>query len=174
MSNVPSPPQSRILGGAILAIFLVVAGLLFAGVYLGLPLNGHFYALIAIGILSLVLALGAYLAQAVAPDPMLPRALAWGFAGLGFALLAGTILTNPTGVLTQIWQVVALVLILGFLGLTLVGGYWRYRTTAVDAVRLERREGWRASEPRSALDYAAAQHDRDVSQNPTAPVKGPP
>ncbi|MFI5415368.1 MAG: hypothetical protein ACHQ16_06885, partial [Candidatus Lutacidiplasmatales archaeon] len=148
--------------------------LLFSGIYLAIPQNGHFYALIAIGVLSLVFALAAYLAQAVAPDPMMPRALAWGFAGLGFFLLLGTVVVNPTSILGFLAQLLLLIVVLLFLALTLVGGYWRYRSVALDKVRLERREGWQASAPRSALDYSAAQHERDVTQSPPVPAKGQP
>lgn len=174
VSATPVPPRSAAIGGAIVAILAIVAALVFAGIYLGIPQNGHFYALVAIGVLSLVFALGSYLAQSVAPDPMLPRALAWGFAGLGYALLLGSVLINPTTVLGFLAQLTLLIVVLLFLALTLVGGYWRYRSVAIDRVRLERREGWRASPPRSALDYAAAQHERDVTQNPPVPAKGPP
>jgi hypothetical protein len=162
------------IGGAIVGVFALIAGLLFAGVYIALPQNGHFYSLLAIGILSLVFGLGAYLAQAVAPDPMLPRALAWGFAGLGYALLFGTVLLDPTGLLAVSGQVVVLIVLLLFLFATLIGGYWRYRAVAVDRVRLANRDGWRASTPRTALEYGAAQHERDVTQSPSTPAKGPP
>jgi hypothetical protein len=173
-TSSPPPPRSAALGGAIVAVLAIVGALLFSTIYLILPGNGHFYGLVTIGILSLVFALGAYLAQAIAPDPMMPRALAWGFAGLGFALLIGSVLVNPTNVLNFVAQVVVLIVVLLFLVVTLVGAYWRYRAVAVEHVRLERREGWKASSPPSALDYAAAQHERDVTQNPTVPAKGPP
>jgi hypothetical protein len=174
MSNAPSPPHSPMIGGAIVGVFALIAALVFAGVYVGLPENGHFYALVTIGILALVFALGAYLAQAVAPDPLVPRALSWGFAGLGFALLFGTILLDPTGLLGFSAQVVVLVVLLLFLLVALFGGYWRYRSVAIDRARLAHREGWNASTPRSALDYAAAQHDREVTQSSSTAAKGPP
>ncbi|MCI4332088.1 MAG: hypothetical protein L3K19_09660 [Thermoplasmata archaeon] len=170
----PTPPRSAAIGLAIVAVLAVVGALLFSGIYLAIPQNGHFYALIAIGVLSLVFALAAYLAQAVAPDPMMPRALAWGFAGLGFFLLLGTVVANPTSILGFLTQLLLLIVILLFVVLTLVGGYWRYRSVALDKIRLERREGWQASPPRSALDYSAAQHERDVAQSPPVPAKGQP
>ncbi|MCI4325623.1 MAG: hypothetical protein L3K00_07070 [Thermoplasmata archaeon] len=173
-ASSPNPPRSAALGGAIVAVLAIVGALLFLAIYLVLPGNGHFYALVTIGILSLVFALGSYLAQGIAPDPMMPRALAWGFAGLGYALLVGSVLVNPTSVLTFIAQIVVLIVILLFLVVTLVGAYWRYRTVAVEQVRLERREGWRASSPPSALDYTAAQHERDVTPSPSVSAKGPP
>jgi hypothetical protein len=170
----PTPPRSAALGGAIVAVLAIVGALLFSAIFLVLPGNGHFYALITIGILSLVFALGSYLAQAIAPDPTMPRALAWGFAGLGYALLLGSVLVNPTTVLNFLAQIVILIVVLLFLVVTLVGAYWRYRTVAVEHVRLERREGWTQSTPPSALDYAAAQHERDVTQSPSMSAKGPP
>jgi hypothetical protein len=172
MTNSPSTPRSPVLGAAIVAVFGVVAALLFAGVFLSLPGNQHFYALIAIGILSLVFSLGAYLAQAFAPDPLMPRALSWGFAGLGFALLVGTILTNPATTLGFLTQLFALIVVLLFLGVTLLGAYWRSRTVASAQARLEKREVWKAQAPRSALDYSAAQHEREVTQSPPSTPKG--
>jgi thiol:disulfide interchange protein len=174
MSTSSAPPRSALLGGAIVGVLAIVGALLFAAIYLVLPQNGHFYALVTIGILSLVFALASYLAQAVAPDPLMPRALAWGFAGLGYALLLGSVLLNPTSVLNFITQIVLLIVILLFVLVTLIGGYWRYRTVAVDQVRIARRDGWKASSPPSALDYQAAQHERDVAANPPIPAKGPP
>jgi hypothetical protein len=172
MTNSPSTPRSPVLGAAIVAVFGVVAALLFAGVFLSLPGNQHFYALIAIGILSFVFALGAYLSQAFAPDPLMPRALSWGFAGLGFALLIGTILTNPATTLGFLTQLFALIVVLLFLGVTLLGAYWRSRTVASAQARLEKREVWKSQAPRSALDYAAAQHEREVTQSPPSTPKG--
>jgi hypothetical protein len=174
MSTRANPPRSPLFGVALVGVFALVAALLFATVYLSLPGNQHFYGLVTIGILSLVFALGAYLAQALAPDPMLPRALSRGFAGLGFALLVGTVLTNPASTLNFLAQLVALIVILLFVAVTLVGAYWRSRTVAGARARLEVRDGWRAQPPRSALDYSAAQHDREVTQSPPAAPKGQP
>lgn len=170
-TNAPTRPRSPLLGAAIVVIFAVVAALLFSGIYLGLPGNDHFYGLIDIGILSLVFALGAYLAQSVAPDPSLPRALSWGFAGLGFALLLGTILVNPGSVLGFFGVLIALIIVLLFLAIALLGAYWRSRAVRMTEARGEARSAWRAAgTPPSALDYATAQHERDIAP-PSAPPK---
>ena len=80
-----------------MGILVLVAALLFAAVYLFLPGNGHFYGLLTIGILSLVFALGCYLAQSIAPNPSCRAPSPGGSPGLGFALLFGTVAINPTG-----------------------------------------------------------------------------
>ncbi|MCI4370528.1 MAG: hypothetical protein L3J81_04270 [Thermoplasmata archaeon] len=174
MTNAPARPQSPVLGTAIVGILVLVAALLFAAVYLFLPGNQHFYGLLTIGILSLVFALGCYLAQSIAPNPVVPRALSWGFAGLGFALLFGTVAINPGSTLSSLGQILTLVVVLLFLAVTLVGAYWRTWTVASARTRVERREAFQSQPPRSALEYAAAQHDRDVTQPSTATSKGPP
>jgi peptidoglycan/LPS O-acetylase OafA/YrhL len=174
MANPPASARSPVLGFAIVGVFALVAALLFAAIFLSLPGNQHFYALVTIGILSLVFALGAYLSQALAPDPTMPRALSWGFAGLGFALLVGTILTNPANTLNFIAQLVTLIVVLLFVAVTLLGAYWRSRTVESARARLEQRDAWRSQTPRSALDYSAAQHEREVTQNPPAAPKGQP
>ncbi|MCI4327183.1 MAG: hypothetical protein L3K16_06075 [Thermoplasmata archaeon] len=173
--STPAPPRRPVgIGIAIIAVFAVVAALLFTAVYLTQPGNSHFYGLITIGILSLVFALAAYLAQAAAPDPTAPRALSWGFAGLGFALLVGTVVFAPSNPLNPIAQLIVLIVILLFLGATLLGAYWRVGTVATARARLERRDQWKAQPPRSALDYAAAQHDPEVTQSPPSTPKGSP
>jgi hypothetical protein len=170
----PSPrSMGAWLGPVIVAGFAVVSALLFAGIYLAVPQGDHFYSLIGIGILSLVFALGGYLAQAAAPDPALPRALSWGYTGLGFALLFGTVLLNPGSVLGYLAQVAVLTLVILALLVTLVGVYWRHRAIVTEEARQEHREAWRGQPTPSALDYAAAEHDRSVTSNACSAPKGP-
>ncbi|HEV8049181.1 MAG TPA: hypothetical protein VGP88_01150, partial [Thermoplasmata archaeon] len=157
---------------AVVAIFVVVAALLFLAVFLVLPGNQHFYALITIGILSLVFALGAYLAQAAVPDGLIARSLSWGFAGLGFFLLLGTVVTNPASTLGVLGQILAIVIVLLFLAAALAGAYWRSWTVASTKARVEQRAVFQSQPPRSALDYSAAQHDREVTQAPPPSPKG--
>ena len=174
MATPAAPPRASLFGIAIVAGFAVVAALLFAAIYLALPEDGHFFSLLGIGILSLVFALGAYLAQAAAPDPGLPRALSWGFAGVGFVLLFGTLLLDAGPVLSFLEELVALIVVLAFLLAAVLGAYWRSRALAATQARLEIRDAWRSQPPRSALEYAAAQRDRDVtSGGPSAPKSQP-
>jgi hypothetical protein len=174
MTTAPTSSRSPWLGLAIVAIFVLVAALLFAGIYLFLAANQHFYGLLTIGILSLGFSIGGYFAQALAPDPLVPRALSWGFAGLGFALLFGTIATNPGSTFSYFEQIGALIVVLLVLGVALVGAYWRSAAVASTRARVEQRTAFQSQPPRSALDYAAAQHDRDVTQAPAASPKGHP
>ena len=169
-----SAPGGRggMVGALFVGAFAIIAAVLFAAIYLALPESSHFYSLVGIGILALVFALGAYLAQALTPDPAIARALSWGFAGLGFALLIGTLLLNPGAVLSTVGQLLLLVMVGLILLGTLAGAAWRFRTVATETARQERRVGWQTNPPPSALDYKAAQHERDV----TAPAqsKDPP
>jgi hypothetical protein len=172
MTTTPRPTRSLALALAVVAIFVVVAALLFLAVFLVLPGNQHFYALITIGILSLVFALGAYLAQAAVPDGLIARSLSWGFAGLGFFLLLGTVVTNPASTLGVLGQILAIVIVLLFLAAALAGAYWRSWTVASTKARVEQRAVFQSQPPRSALDYSAAQHDREVTQAPPPSPKG--
>ncbi|HXQ93629.1 MAG TPA: hypothetical protein VN864_00445 [Thermoplasmata archaeon] len=172
MTTAPPHARSRGFAIAILGIFVVVAALLFLAIYLALPGNQHFYALVTIGILALVFALGAYLAQAILPDPLVARSLSWGFAGLGFFLLLGTLVTNPASTLGALSQIFALIVVLLFLAAALAGAYWRSWTVASTKARVEQRAVFQSQPPRSALDYSTAQHEREVTQAPPSSPKG--
>ena len=74
-------------GAVLTALFLVIAGLVFAALFVTLPGNQHFYALLAIGIVALFFSLGSYLAEALSRNPTAERSLAWGFFGIGIAVL---------------------------------------------------------------------------------------
>ncbi|MFI5415421.1 MAG: hypothetical protein ACHQ16_07190, partial [Candidatus Lutacidiplasmatales archaeon] len=143
-------------------------------ILLAVPQNNHFFSLLAVGILCLVFSLGTYIAQAAVPNPGLVRALSWGFGGAGFTVLFGTILFDSGGILFFLEQLVAVIVVAVFLLIALGGAYWRHRALALTAVRMEQRAAWQSQPPRSALDYPAAQHDREVTSTASSPNKGPP
>ncbi|MCI4355721.1 MAG: hypothetical protein L3K18_01070 [Thermoplasmata archaeon] len=174
MKTEIAPPPSPVLGAAIVVGFALVAGLVFAAILLAVPQNNHFFSLLAVGILCLVFSLGAYLAQAAVPSPGAIRALSWGFGGAGFTVLFGTILFDSAGILFFLEQLVAVIIVALFLLVALGGAYWRHRALALTAVRMERRADWQSQAPRSALDYPAAQHDREVTSSSSSATKGPP
>jgi len=157
----------RIAGTLFVAILVLIAALVFAGIYFALP-SDHVAALLSIGVVSLVFALVAYLARSVTRNPATPRALAWGFAGLGFAVLFGTILVAGFSVTTEI---IALILVLLALAVMVAGVWWMGRSQSADAPRMEARRDWDSRPPQSALSYSTAQGTPGVSP-PTSAAPG--
>lgn len=154
------------------AIFLVIGALLFYLIYLAFPADQHFYGLVWIGILALVISVVCYLAESISRDPAAQRSLAWGFFGMGFAVLFLTIGLAPSyGIALGIWQYVGLLLTAIALGISIALIGWRLR--ALD--RTQRREGvreqWRERPAPSAFSYAAA---NSPSVPSTAPPSSPP
>ncbi len=176
MAGSSPPSRARSVSqwsAAILGILLAVAaGLIFAAIYIALPVPHHYWALVAIGILCLFFAFGSYLAEALSRRPIAQRALAWGFFAMGFAILIVTVALGPMyGTLTVLGQLIGLfVVILALIVAVAVIG-WRMRSEAATEERLARRAAWQASQPASALDYPAA-HGPTVPQVPTPPPGG--
>lgn len=156
--TAPSPVAGGRWSGLVLtAIFLVAAAILFYLVYVALPSSEHFYGLVWIGILALVFAIGSYLAESFSRDPTGQRSLAWGFFGMGFAVLFLTLGLAPSyGVSLGNWQLLGLLLTLIALGVAvgLIG--WRMRALQATARRETVREAWRDRPVPSAFSYAAA------------------
>ncbi len=155
------------------ALFLVIAGLIFGALYFAYPNDSHWYALLGIGIIAVFFALGSYLAEAASREPLIQRSLAWGFFGMGFAVLLFTVgLGHMYGVLTVVGALIGLVLVLAVLFITVGLMMWRIR--AVD--RTQRREApraaWRAEPAPSALSYAAAQSPSVPAVTPPPPPAG--
>ncbi len=169
----PARPAAALWSAAILSALLVIAAaLLFAAIYIAIPAQTHFWALLVIGILSLFFALASYLAEALSRNPLAQRSFAWGFFGMGFAVLFGTIILGQTyGVLTLVGELIALVVIVLALVVAVAFIGWRSRTQAATQERLRKREAWQASNPSSALDYSAA-HTPSAPQVPTPPMGG--
>ncbi len=147
----------------------VAAALLFFAIYVALPFAHHYYALLGIGILALVFSGGAYLAEAFSARPTAQRAVAWGFFGMGFAILFATIaLGSMYGVLTLFGQLIALLVVVLALIVAVAFIGWRSRALAATQVRLAKRVAWQSTAPASALDYPAA-HAPTVPQVPAPP-----
>lgn len=161
------PRPSRIAGLLVAAILLVAAAVLFVGIYLLFPANGHALALLVIGILGVVFAALAYLLESISREPSTQRALAWGFYAFGFAVLFLTLGLNPAAYLSLSDQVVGLVVTLVVLAASVALIAWRYRSVAAEAPSESERAAWRASTPASAFDYSTA-------HAPSAPTSSPP
>jgi MFS family permease len=160
MAQAPETARSGIpgLAAAVLAaVLLVIAVLLFFALYLFLPQQNHFYALIAIGAAALGFALAAYLAQALSRDASAPRAVAWGFLGMGFTILIGTVAFAPNANLSNLERVVGLLVLFVFLAGVVVGVIWRADELAAESRRRRKREAWERRRPVSAFEYPAAQ-----------------
>jgi hypothetical protein len=168
-----STPVSRIAAPVVAAILLVAAIVVFVGTYFLLPQNGHYLALVTIGLLSLVFAAVSYLAQSLSrANPFPQRTLAWGFYAFGFALLLVTFaIPAPAYNLALVWQITGLVLTLIALAGSIAGIAWRSRTLAAEAPRAAARAEWRGRPPTSAFDYATA-HSSDSPT--TSPPPSPP
>ncbi|MCI4336870.1 MAG: hypothetical protein L3K17_06720 [Thermoplasmata archaeon] len=138
-------------------VLLAVAVLAFLGIYLALPGQGHFYALIWIGVLALVFAAISYVGSALTRDPSAVRLATFGFLGMGFAVLLLTIGVGPDNPLNQLGQIVGLIIVLVLLVGVVFGARWRANELGRENRRSEQRTEWTSTPPKSALDYAAAQ-----------------
>jgi hypothetical protein len=172
MQGAPSgSPPARVAGwGAWLlaAIFLVIAALVFAALYYALPASNHWWALLGIGIVALIFAGASYLAEAASRDPTIQRSLAWGFFGMGFAVLLLTLAVGHMySVLSIVDELIGLVLVLIALFASVGLMMWRVRAVARTQAREAPREAWRKEPTPSALTYAAA-------NSPAVPAVTPP
>ncbi len=162
------------LGAAVvLAIFLLVAVLIFVSIYLFLPQDSHFLALLLIGVLSLSLAFGAYFAQALSADPIAQRSLAYGFSGMGFAILLLTLTLAPSSTAGLFDRIVGILVVLVLLGIAAAAMVWSRRSAQAERRREGSREAWRSNAPPSAFEYTTAKTNVPVS-SPSRPAQGPP
>jgi len=150
------------------ALFLAISVLIFAALYYAYPASNHWYALLGIGIVAVLFSLGCYLAEAASRQPTIQRSLAWGYFGMGFAVLLLTIGLGPMyGVLTTLIALIGLVVVLAALFITVGLMMWRVRAVGRTASREAPRAAWRNEPTPSALSYAAA-------NSPSVPVVTPP
>ncbi len=164
----PTPTSTKWNAIVLTAIFLVVGAILFYLIYLAFPSDQHFYGLVWIGILALVLAAVCYLAESFSRDPAAQRSLAWGFFGMGFAVLFLTIGLAPSyGISLGVWQYVGLLLTAIALGVAIALVGWRMRAVRTTERREAVREQWRERPAPSAFTYAAA-------NSPSVPATAPP
>jgi hypothetical protein len=163
-----APSRARWSGAVLTVIFLVIAVLLFYLIYIALPQNQHFWGLLWIGILALILAILCYVAESFSRDPSAQRSLAWGFFGMGFAVLFLTIGLAPSyGISLGIWQIVGLLLTAIALGVSIALVGWRLRALQSTAQRVTVRDQWQERPAPSAFSYAAA-------NSPNVPSTAPP
>jgi len=178
MTVTPPPARAPSTGwGAwILAtIFLVIAALVFAALYYSFPSSNHWYALIGIGIVALVFSLGSYLAEAASREPTIQRSLAWGFFGMGFAVLLITIGLGPMYIgLGTVLTLVGLIVTLAALFITVGLIMWRVRAVQRTASREAPREAWRQEPTPSALSYTTANSPSVPAVTPPPPAQSPP
>ena len=171
-SPVLTPVRDKWSPWVLTGLFLVVAVLVFAGIYLSLPGSAHFFALIGIGILSLVFALGSYLMEAMSREPTAQRSLAWGFFGMGFAVLLLTIGLGPTygvlGIVAAVWSLAIVVAVL-VVAVGLIA--WRGRAVRATENQQVSRAEWRQEPAPSAFSYSTA---NSPSVPSTAPPPSPP
>jgi hypothetical protein len=167
--TAPPPGARQGVSAALLtALFLIVAGLLFYGIYLALPQNHEFGALLLIGVLSLVFAIGCYLLESVSRDPTAQRSLAWAFLAMGYATLFLSVGLGPTyGVESFGNFLVGMILLVIFLAVTIALITWRIRAVQTTAHREVARGAWRSEAPVSALSYSTA-------NSPSVPATAPP
>ncbi len=163
------------VSGLVLAVlFLAVAALLFVAVYYVLPGHDHFYGLIAIGILSLFFALGAYLAEAFSTQAPIQRAVSWAFAGMGFATLLLTLVFAPNSPLSFVSTIIGILLVLLVLIVAVAGTRWRVGQERGVAQRESQREAWRARPAPSAFTYATAHPPGEAPPPSSGPAPPPP
>jgi MFS family permease len=173
LTDSGSPAGFKIAAATVGAILLAIAALLFIVIYVVLPQDHHFVALLLIGGLSLVFAFGSYLAQAISKDPVLQRAGTYGFLGMGFATLILTLVLGPTTVIGFVARLVGLILVGIVLLVVVVGIAWRQWGRESDRARESARAQWRANPPPSAFEYSTARTDVPPPA-PSRPVAAPP
>lgn len=181
MGSAPAAGGGRggLSGYLLVGLFAAVVLLVFVGVYLVFPADYHFYALIVMGILALLVALGSYVAQAATRDPSIARAGTWGFGIFGFVLLFVSVLAWPaiypnSAPLTGVGEIVVLVLLLLLAIGAVIGARWRMGQHVVEAHRQEARSEWASRPAPSAFSYATAQVPSNPSPPPPAGGAPPP
>jgi hypothetical protein len=151
-------------------MFLALAVVLFLLFYYAFPQNQHYTALLLIGIVSLIFALGCYLAESISRNPSYQRSLAWGFFGMGFAVLFLTVGLGPYYVPSVVSTVAALeglVVLIVVLIVTVFLIGWRVRAVRATENQQVPRAAWRTETAPSAFSYAAA-------TAPSVPTTSPP
>ena len=175
MSPALKPVRDRWSGLVLTVIFLVLAVVLFTAIYLSLPGQQHYWALITIGILSLVFALGSYLLESLSREPMAQRSLAWGFFGMGFAVLFLTGGLAPTyGLVSTVLALYTIVFLLVVLIVTVALIAWRGRAVRATENQQVARAAWRNEPAPSAFSYGTANSPSVPATAPPPPSPNPP
>jgi site-specific recombinase len=174
-SSGPQPIGDRwsapLLGGLFVAVSVIVDLLL----YYSFPADHYFWALLGIGIFSLLFALIAALAQSLSRQPIVQRALSWGYLGLGFAVLFLTVALGPSyGALTVTGELIGLLLLVVALAVAVALVSWRGRALRSTENREVARAAWRQEPTQSAFTYATAGSPSVPEASPPVPPNAPP
>ncbi len=162
------PVRTKWSGWLLTGLFLIVAALVFAAIYFTVTGDHGFWALLTIGIVALVFSLGSYLMESFSRQPTAQRSLAWGFFGMGFAVLLLTIGLGPTyGALATVWALWGLVIVVAVLIVAVALMAWRVRAVRATENQQVPRVAWRSEPAPSAFTYAAA-------NSPSVPATAPP
>ncbi len=167
-SSAMQPVRTGWSGALLTALFLALAVVVFLLLYLSFTTDQHYTALLLIGIVSLLFALGCYLAESLSRTPSYQRSLAWGFFGMGFSVLFLTVGLGPYYNITTTTEALdGLVVLLIVIIVTVALIAWRVRAVRATENQQIPRAGWRNETPPSAFSYAAA-------NSPSVPTTAPP
>jgi peptidoglycan/LPS O-acetylase OafA/YrhL len=170
-SSAMQPVRTKWSGALLTALFLVLAAVIFLLIYYTFTANQHYTALLLIGVVSLIFALGCYLAESLSRDPSYQRSLAWGFFGMGFAVLFLTVGLGQyylgSSVVSTTDQLTGLAILLVVLIVSVALIAWRVRAVRATQNQQIPRAAWRNEAAPSAFSYAAA-------NSPSVPTTAPP
>jgi len=168
-SPTMQPVPTKWSGALLTGLFLVLAVLVFLLLYYSFTADQHYTALLLIGVVALFFALGCYLAESLSRDPGYQRSLAWGFFGMGFAVLFLTVGLGPYYIssISTTDQLTGLVILVAVLIVTVALIAWRVRAVRATANQQVPRAEWRSETAPSAFSYAAA-------NSPSVPTTAPP
>jgi hypothetical protein len=158
-------------GSTVVTIVILVASvLLFVAIWLALPQYSHYLALATIGIVSLFFALVTSVGRAFTRSGGSLKSISWGYAGLGFGLLVGSlVLAGSASIIGAVLELTLLVIVVVLIGIVAGLAAWGAGSARMAQQREMRREEWRASTPRSAFDYTSARPNIPAA---TAPASG--
>lgn len=169
------PVREKWSGLVLTVIFLAIATLIFVGIYLAFPQNSHYGALLLIGVIALLFCLITYFAEAFSRDPTAQRSLAWGFFGMGFAVLFLSLGLGPTyGVIGVIAAIEGLIVVLALLFIAVGFVAWRGRSARATANQEVARSAWRQEPAPNAFSYATANSPSVPSTAPAPPASNSP
>jgi MFS family permease len=167
--STPGTPTARTSSGAIVATIALAAAsaLLFVLIWFTVHGAHHDLALATIGIISLVFALVSTISRAFTRGGAALKSLAWGYAGLGFALLIGSlVLAGSMSAIGVGLELAGLVIVVVLIAIVAFLGVWGAGSARMTQQREMRRAAWQASNPRSAFDYTTARPN--VPASPTS------
>lgn len=164
---------SRFGAGLLGAIFVAILAVLFVLLWLVLSPSSQFNAILAMGIVALLMGLVSYLAQSLSRDPSIQRSIGWGLGAMGFVLLFADLWAGPPTRPSLTGQVLGTLVVLIVLFVTVALARWRFRGVDATARREEQRAAWDQRPAVSAFDYATAKAPGTSSGGAPPPSTGP-